>query len=253
MTELKTLIVDMELAYALYYAFPSKKPQYLSSKQLKDPLFCPCAAWKWDHQAHVQTISTLDDKKRFRKNHRDDRLVAEKLHELFTEADIIVAHNGDAFDIKHANTLFAKHGLGPVPEKKSVDTLKAARKYFAFEGNDLGFLCRFFKVPSKLDKPDWIKITEGDAAETQKVVRYCKQDVLSLAGVFEKIKPFIHRLPSLRRYKDKIERCDSCASKRLNNKGSYFFNGLYYRVKCMECGKEHKCGQPFKKEPDRDG
>lgn len=245
---LKTLIVDLELAYALYYAFPSKKPQYLSSRQLKEYFFCPCAAWKWDHQVHAQTISILDDKKRFKKNHKDDYAIAVKLHELFTEADIIVAHNADAFDIKHANTLFAKHGLGPVPENKSVDTLKAARKYFAFAGNDLAHLCKFFKVADKEEKPDWIKLTEGDEKETRKVTKYCKQDVLSLDGVFQQIKPYIRRYPTLRKYKDGIKCCDGCASKRLQNKGSYFCGSLYYRVKCMECGMEHKCKGPFKGE-----
>lgn len=246
MRELKTLIMDMELAYALYYAYPSKKPQYLSSRQVKERTFCPCATWNWDHQVHVNKVSVLDDPKRFKKNHKDDYVVAVALHEAMSEADIIVAHNGDQFDIKQANTLFIRHNLGPIPEKKSVDTLKVARKYFAFEGNDLADLCKRFGVPDKLEKPDFIKITEGDPGEIRKAVKYCGRDTLSLKGVLHHLKPYIRRYPSLRKYKDKITCCDACGSKRLQNKGSYFCGSLYYRVKCMECGMEHKCKGPYR-------
>ena len=243
--ELKVLLCDMELAYALYYAFPSKKPQYLSSKQIKEYFFVPCAAWKWEHEVNAHVIMTLDDKKRFKKNHKDDYIIAVKLHELFSEADMIVAHNGDAFDIKHANTLFIKHGLGPVPESKSIDTLKAARKYFAFAGNDLAHLCKRFGVTEKGERPDWIPLTEGCPAETRKTAKYCKQDVLSLEAVFKHLRPFIRKYPALKPLAGKITECSGCKSKRLQNKGHGFSGRAFYRIKCMECGMEHQSKQRY--------
>ena len=187
--QLKILLMDIELTFALYYLFPSKKPQYAHARQIKHHQFCVCAAWKWLHEVSTYVVKVTDDKKAFKKDFRNDRIVAVKLHELMTEADIIVAHNGDAFDIKHANTLFKKHGLGPIPEKKSIDTLKMARKYFNFAGNDLDSLSKRFGSTGKNTRPDWIAMTEGDAEQINIAAKYCKNDVKELEKIFIELRP----------------------------------------------------------------
>lgn len=241
--QLKILLVDLELAYALYYGFPSKKPQFMPARNIKHHQFCICAAWKWHHEVSVQSISVLEDEKRFKKNFRDDYIVAKKLHELFEEADVIVAHNGDSFDLKHANTLFIKHGLGPVPQIKSIDTLKLARKYFSFPGNGLNDLLTFFNLPGKLDGPSWIGLTEGVEKEIIKAVKYCRGDIRALERLFVKIRPYARNLPALRPIKDVCE-CAACSSKLLKNHGTRFDGSKFYvDIRCLACGHAHK-GKP---------
>jgi len=241
---IKTLLLDIEVSYAIYYAFPSKREQYLSPKNIIHDQFCICAAWKWEHQVSKHNVKITDDKKRFKKNFRDDFVVAKKLHELITEADVVVAHNGDAFDMKWANTLFRKHGLGPVPEKKTIDTLKAARKHFMFAGNDLDTLSKRFGGDGKNQKPDWKKLTDGDAAEIAKAAKYCMNDVLELERVFLELRPYMKNLFKPRDKKESshygIECCDSCGSKRIHNKGlAVDKSGKQYpRIRCNECGHE---------------
>lgn len=243
--ELRTLLLDLELTYGIYFAYPSKKPQYLSDKQLIHDQFCTCAAWKWHDEVSTYVVKITDDKKRFNKklpngerNFRDDYIVAVKLHELMSAADIIVAHNGDAFDIKHANTLFRKHGLGPIPESKSIDTLKVARKYFAFPGNSLDSLAKRFGGKGKNQKPDWAKMTLGDEKEINIAAKYCKNDVIELERVFTEVKPYIRSYPHL---KGGIESCHNCGSKRLQYRGGGFDGKrVYRRIKCCECGAELK-------------
>lgn len=234
MRELKTLLVDLELSYAIGYFFPSKKPQFMSARQIKQHQFCVCAAWKWEHEVSVYSMAV--DKR------RNDKSIAKKLHELFTEADIIVAHNGDAFDIKHANTMFIKHGLSPIPERKSIDTLKVARKYFAFAGNSLGDILRYFKIGDKEEKPDWQLLTEGDESEIKKAVKYCKVDVLGLEKVLLKLRPYIRNYPTLRQKNKRPEECDACKCKVIEARGtSWRANGQFIqRYKCAGCGHEHK-------------
>ena len=239
--ELKTLLLDLELTYGIYYAYPSKREQYLSDKNIIHDQFCVCAAWKWHHEVSTYAVKITDDKKRFKKNFRDDYIVAVKLHELMSAADIIVAHNGDAFDIKHANTMFRKHGLGPIPESKSIDTLKVARKYFSFPGNSLDSLSKRFGRNGKNKKPDWQKMTLGDAKEINIAARYCKNDVIELEHVFIELRPYMRTLVKIR---NKLEPnhygvtcCDACQSKRLHNVGLRFSGGKDYpRVRCGECG-----------------
>lgn len=238
--QLKILLMDMELSYAVGYFFPSKKPQYMSARQIKHHQFCVCNSWKWHHEASKYVIKLTDDMERFRKDFRDDYIIAVKMHELMTEADVIVAHNGDAFDIKHANTLFIKHGLGPIPEKKSIDTLKAARKYFNFAGNDLDSLSKRFGGKGKKEKPCWFKLSDGDEREINKAAKYCLNDVAELERVFEEIRPYIKKLPALKNGRS-IMSCEACGSKRLHGRGVAFDGTkMYARIKCVECGKEHK-------------
>ena len=259
LNNLKILLLDIELTYAVYYAYPSKREQYLSAKNIKHHQFCPCAAWQWMHEVSRYVVKITDDQKRFKANFRDDFIVAKKLHDLMTEADVIVAHNGDAFDIKHANVLFINHGLGPIPEKKSIDTLKAARKYFAFAGNDLASLSKRFGGPGKSKKPDWLKLAEGDTKEINIAARYCKDDVRELERVFLAMRPYLRRLPALRppkepkQLKEKrndwggITECDACGSKTLQSKGAAFDGRkMYLRVKCTECGHEIRGKLPKK-------
>lgn len=60
------------------------------------------------------------------------------LRDLLDEADIVIAHNGDKFDIRRLNTFFLKEGVEPPSPSDSIDTLKVARAQFGFMYNRLG-------------------------------------------------------------------------------------------------------------------
>lgn len=235
--DVKILLLDLELSYAIYYAYPSKREQYLSADNIIYDQFCSCAAWKWHDQKQVHAVKLTDFQKQFKKNFRDDVFIAKALHELMTEADIIVAHNGDAFDIKHANCLFIKHGLGPIPENKSIDTLKVARKYFNFPGNSLDQLSKRFGSTGKNKKPDWKKMTCGDAKEINQAAVYCKNDVLELEKIFVKLRPYIKNYPVLNRPKGVPTRCRKCGGTHITESGyAYTKTGRTKRYKCNSCG-----------------
>lgn len=237
---LKILLMDLELTFAIYYAYPSKREQYLSDRNIVHDQFCTCAAWKWHHEISTYAVKITDDKKQFKKDFRNDRIIAVKLHELMESADVIVAHNGDNFDLKHANTLFRKHGLGPIPKRKSIDTLKVARKYFSFPGNSLDSLSKRFGSIGKNQKPNWHKMTDGDAAEINIAATYCKNDVRELEVIFNEMKPYMERFPSLRKRTERPTECECCGSKRIHSKGTDFDGiKLYHRFKCIECGHPH--------------
>ena len=234
--EIKFLLIDTEWSYALAYFFPSKRDQFIPARNIKHHQFCPCAAYKWLGLGNTTIVSVLDDKERFKRNFRDDYHVAKTMHEVMTEADVIIGHNGDFFDIRNLNVIFRRHELGPIPEKKTIDTLKAARKYFNFAGNSLADLLREFGLPTKEDKPDWTALTEGCPKAIKKAGKYCGVDVDRLEPVFLEIRPFMRKQHILKK-PGQIKECDACQSKRVNCRGDTFFNGkIYKRVICMECG-----------------
>lgn len=250
--ELKILYLDLELAYGVYYAFPSKRPQYLSASQLKQYQFCVCASWCWEHAPDkVHNVKITDDMEAFKKSHTNDAVVAKAIHKVMSEADVIVAHNGVAFDLKHANSMFIRNGLGPIPEHMNIDTLKAARKYFAFEGNSLGDLLERFNLGAKDEKPDWQKLTDGDIPEIKKAAKYCDIDVIGLRKVFLHIRPFIRRIATAQNTLKAVTYCDCCGSKRLINHGSKHSHGIpHFQILCKECGHWHKSKKPFVPEPE---
>lgn len=130
-------------------------------------------------------------------NPRNDEFVVRKLHEVLMEADILVGHNADAFDLKKFNTRAIFYDLPPIPHKPSIDTLKVARKHFKFSSNKLAYLARFLKVQAKDHSPDWGLVMEGDRAEHDKMREYNKTDVDVTEQVYFKLRPYMTNHPNL--------------------------------------------------------
>lgn len=241
--EIKWLCIDTEWSYAVYYLFPSKKPQYAAARNIKHRQFCTNASWSWEHQSKVYNTSVLDDKKAFKKNFRDDRVCAIAMHKAMSEADVIVCHNED-FDLKMLNVVFALYGLGPIPEIKFICTLKTAKKHFRFAGNGLDDLLKFFGHKGKAQKPDWIKLTEGDPTEIKRSIPYCDTDVIRLKTLLKILKPYMKNLPKPRAPDGEfygIVKCDCCGSKNLRYKGvGGRADKPYERIVCLDCNHPHK-------------
>lgn len=111
------------------------------------------------------------------------------------KADEIVGHNGDRFDIKELRTRAIIERILMFPKYRTLDTLKKARQYFNFNSNKLDYLGQVLQVGRKLDHEGfklWEDIVERkDAKQLNKMVEYCKQDVILLEDVFHVIAPYI--------------------------------------------------------------
>ena len=55
----------------------------------------------------------LPDYPLFKRDKENDKHLIEDLHALFDEADVLIAHNGDRFDIRKSNARFIMQGLKP--------------------------------------------------------------------------------------------------------------------------------------------
>ena len=155
--------------------------------------FIISAQWAWN-DGKVESISVLDDPEAFKKDHTNDDVVVRKLHELLYKADLVVFHNGNAFDMKKFNARAIKLGLEPIMEVKTFDTLLEARRKFKFTSNKLGDLCKILDVEDRKLKPDvpnaWIKATMGDPEAIKSIVTYGEGDIPTLREIFKKIVPW---------------------------------------------------------------
>jgi len=197
-----------------------------------------CFAWRWGHQKRVNACALPDFKKAYAEDPENDYHVVKKLHELFDEADVIVAHNGDAFDYKKANARFVKHGLGPASPVSSVDTLKVARKYFKFTTNHLNSLGKFLDIGVKTDTggfKTWAGCMRGDPKSWKIMVKYNKQDINLLYDVYLALRPWMTNHPNTNMYTEH-DGCPTCGSNRMMRRGYKVTKTMrYVQMQCQSC------------------
>ena len=128
--------------------------------------------------------------------HRDsDKALVKELHKLFNQADVLIGHNLDSFDRKKIQARFAYHGLPPPKELLTIDTLKIARKHFAFNSNKLDDLGDYLRLGRKVKHQGfelWEKCMAGDRRAWKKMLSYNRMDVILLERVFNYFKPWIN-------------------------------------------------------------
>ena len=229
---LKIVLWDLETAPLVVTSWGLFKP-YLSHDNILEDTSLICAAWKdlEEKVVHSVAINPADP--------RNDQRVVEELREALGEADVLVGHNGDKFDLKTFNARLIFHGLKPLPPIKTVDTLKVARKNFRFTSNRLDYLGRFLGVGRKLhtDYSLWLDILlRGDEKALAKMVAYNKQDVLLLQKVYNKLKPYMANHPNRRLCDGEV--CPICGVKDSLQKRGFRLTQLSksQAYQCQVCG-----------------
>lgn len=185
----------------------------------------------------------LPDYSVYKKDKENDAALIVDLHRLFDEADILIAHNGDRFDTRKVAARFIKHGLKPPSPCRTIDTLRAARKYFLFDSNKLNDLGQYLGVGKKIPHTGfdlWKRVMTGDPAAWDVMRQYNKQDVRLLEAVYHRMRPYIANHPPLSAFTGDI-RCPACQSSRLNSRGfAVSRKRKYRRLQCADCGHWHQ-------------
>lgn len=226
--ETMKMLLEMETYSLKQYS------SYLSYKDIKRPVTIFCVAWQWLGHPQVTSTSVLNDPKRFYKCYWDDYHVVKTIHDLVSEADVLIAHNGDNFDWKMFTARCLYHDIAPPKKPLMIDTLKIARREFKIESNSLGYLCKYLGVEDKMHSPNWGKIAKGDREEIAEAERYCRGDIRSLRGVYEKLRPFATNHANLNSIIDGDgKNCPKCFHWDLEKRGfNYTKAGKYQSYQC---------------------
>jgi len=184
----RILFFDVETCPVLAWVWKTGYKMSISHDQIKKgqkfDIICIC--WKWDGESKVHYLD-------WGINKQDSSDMIEEFTKVVEQADIVVAHNGDKFDIKQINTQRLLKGQDPIAWPTSEDTLKQFRKYFAFPSYKLDYLCKtlFRTGKGNMHFQDWIDIVERhDQKALDKMINYCKKDVILLARLFNRAKKF---------------------------------------------------------------
>lgn len=194
---------------------------------------------KWFGERETM-VKGLCDYKGYKKGSQDDSKLVKELWELLNKADIVIAHNGDRFDIRKFNARCLIHGLTPPRPYKTVDTLKTARRYFKMTSNKLDDLGRSLgvgrkKVTTGFDL--WKRVMLGESKAWKEMKEYNKQDVILLEKVYKKLLPWTKNHPSVNLFTRENKACPNCGSKHLSKNGYRgTASGIRQRYLCVGCG-----------------
>ena len=233
----KTLLLDIETAPIKAYVWGLWK-QNISWEHVTNDWFIICWAAKWLDSPNIysEVISPIDAL------NEDDSKILQPLWDLLEEADVVVTHNGDQFDIPRINSRFAINDMIPPSPYYRIDTCKVARKQFAFTSNKLDALAHYFGFEGKYETSFelWEGCLEGDRKSLQQMQEYNIQDVKVLEEVFIKLRPWITNYPNANNYlSSKQIVCVTCGGENLEElPGQYYYTttGKYQLFRCTDCG-----------------
>jgi len=164
-----------------------------------------------------------------------------KLHKLLDEAEIVVAHNGDSFDIKKINARLIAYKITPPSPYRTIDTKKVSKSVAAFDSNSLNNLGIDLDEGEKIKHRGfdmWEGCMAGSKRDWRDMKRYNKKDVDLLARIYLRLRPWIKNFPDLRTNR---ESCPKCQSSNVIKRGMSL-NKLvvYQRFQCQNCGGWHR-------------
>jgi uncharacterized protein YprB with RNaseH-like and TPR domain len=211
--------------------------------------FILTASAKWLNNDKMMTWR-IDDGKGYGRTPKsliNDKWIVRELTSLIDDADMLVHHYGDGFDLPFLRTRALYWGLSPANQIRTVDTWKVASRNLRMASNKLVALCDFLngedgQKDTSLSFNKWQLASHGDKSTISKILEYNIQDVYALEELYLNLRPVIHNHPYIARPDgtDRRLQCHVCGSSNTVSQGSYYTK--LYSVKRRRC---KECGSPF--------
>lgn len=231
----RILILDIETSPHMAYVWRMWK-QNINPKAWVKKSYIMSYSAKWLGEKEVMYEENRTD---------NDKSLVKSLFDLLDEADIVVAHNGQKFDLPRIIGRGLVHNFSPPSPYFVVDTLLVARREFDFVSNTLAALCEELGLAEKGEHKKfpgfdlWVGCLAGDDEAWAEMKEYNVRDVVSLEELYLRIRPYIRNHPNVARTVEgeKIA-CPKCGSENIQWRGYYYTRaGLCYkRFVCMDCG-----------------
>ena len=230
----RILVFDIETLPIVAYTWGVWNVNILPKQIIKDWCMLSWSAkWLLTDEVYGEILTQKEVK------NRDDKRISSGIWNMINQADIVIAHNGDKFDIRKVKSRWLKHGLNPPSSYRSIDTLKVL-KGFSPTYRKLDFINKELGLDVKLpmDWDDWRKCDEMDQEALDKMMEYNKEDVKILEELYLIIRPWINSHPNLGLFQSGVKDvCATCGSENIHVDGGYYYTavGKYSTLRC-ECG-----------------
>lgn len=234
MSQAKILLFDIETTPHLSFTWGKYDQTVVGFKQHSHMLSFSA---KWLKGAQV--TKGLIDYPSYRKDKHNDQALVQELWSLLDEAEVVVAHNGRAFDTKKVNARFSFHGIAPPSPYKIVDTKEMSKRYFNFTSNSLDDISQYLGVGKKLPTQGfdlWVECMAGNREAWATMKRYNAHDVVLLEAIYLRMLPFMEGHANLSTLLEG-QVCPKCGSSRLQARGEARTQStVYQRFQCQDCG-----------------
>ena len=175
----KVLIYDIETSYNIGKFWRTGYNLNINPGDIIHERAIICISYKWLGEDQVYSL-TWD-------KNQCDKFLLEQFIPILDEADMIVAHNGDRYDLKFIKTRALKHNLKMLINYKQFDTLKVAKAKFMFNSNKLDYISKFLgaegKISTEMKLWDDIILRKCPKAMIE-MLTYCEEDVRQLEIVY---------------------------------------------------------------------
>lgn len=235
-SKLRRAFVDIETSPNLAYVWGKWEQNVIA---FKEEWRIIAFAVKYEGDKRVYTYA-LPDFSLYKKDPLNDRDLVKMLRDVLDDADEVVAHNGDRFDIPKANARIIAHGFTPPSPYRAVDTKKIAKRHFKFDSNKLDDLGEYLGVGRKMATGGfslWLGCLAGDMGAWTKMKKYNGQDVVLLENIYQKFAPWNVNFTNRNAFHGTRDACPRCSSKKMQARG-YLTNtsGKFQRFQCQDCG-----------------
>lgn len=178
----RILIYDIETSYNIVKSWRIGYNLNINPNDIIKERKIICISYKWYGEDEVYNIQW--------DSNQDDKFLLQQFIPVLNEADLIVAHNGDRYDIKFIKTRAIAHDLEMLIDYPQFDTLKVAKKKFNFNSNKLDYISEFlgFENKIKTEMQLWDDIIFNKCPKAMnKMIEYCNKDVELLELVYDKL------------------------------------------------------------------
>lgn len=231
----RILVLDIETSPHMAWVWKFWKENVGAKQVLENGTMLSFAA-KWLNEAEVfyEDVSG-----------QDELSMMTKLFKLLDEADIVVAHNGDKFDLPHIQGRGLVLGLPPPSPYKTVDTVKVARYEFNFPSNSLEYLSIVLNLKTKKDGHKkfpgfelWLGCLANNPEAWAEMKEYNIIDIVVLEELYLRMRPYMRRHPNVGVFDDNTDTvCPKCSSNDIHWRGyAHTSVGRYHRFQCNTCG-----------------
>lgn len=175
----KRLFFDIETSPNIVYSFRIGYNININHDSIIEERKIICICYKWQDEDKVHYL-TWD------KNQCDKQMLKDFI-KVANEADEVIAHNGDRFDIKWLRSRCVFHRVPMLHHYKTLDTLKKAKSGFYFNSNRLDYIAKFLGVGGKIETGGfdlWVNCMKNDEKALKQMVEYCQNDVVILEEVY---------------------------------------------------------------------
>lgn len=251
MADPKILLLDIETTPYVSLTWSRYKVDRVAS--VVQGRYVLSIAYSWLHSGETDVIALPDFKTAYRRDKTDDTRLIKRIHELESEADLIIGHNVDRFDLKRIRGRYLAQGLQFPGKTPTVDTLKAIKRHAELDSHRLDDVCQMLGIGEKLPHTGiemWWGCMNGDQEAWDLMCEYNINDVSPLLEelyLYLLDHNWIDNHPNMAAATGRLAACTKCGKDGPWTNRGFTGNSRQYRVVQMtNCGhyNTHRHSEP---------